>query len=1292
MVEYGTPMKDVSNRQYLLVWTFLVYLQLPVVYSIFRQLTLSRSKQKVASGTFCFRPAYRFRWNRSNLGAIGGILFEFVQHSYFCLPDQYIKRHTSATAVFELNIFGYRVGKQHQFWFTVGLVAFNALVLNLRVSIWGRAAHVLYNMSFVWLAVYFISGPLYVAIIVPLVRAVDCTTSPTIDGKVQDTSVPVLRWDPSLGACWQTEHTRMAWAGFTCLAVYITHATTLPSGTFKETMRSSQYDVLFVPLYLKWHFLLKGIFAVLYATVRTSSLEGEMSRVCLLVLINFSCLCLNLYMKPSSLSMVNRLRTATFTSACWIGISSLVALFPNRHLLFTDHNPEEIVINEILLVRMCLVGTAVILVYHVFAYHRYNTARQHIIVSCLRALGVTDIDIPSNNMNDEVLFTRLRSLTVSKAKADRTMKQQVKTRSVSHPRSLEQLVALTISMAERCKRMQQLLTRVAKHRTGDLATVPEGQKQREHAAVQLDKSEKEFMRKYKKDELFVYRAVLPSLHFLLTNAGKYSQRVQFQLCWIISNLALCEDLRCKLDNAQCIPVLFRIGTASRTRSGRTVDASDSGNNNVSDIADYPVSLALQKEALAACVNLLVEPSAVNHLIEYFHNIQAQQKQEDKNARSQGDIRGSKVEGALAALVRVLRTDLDLAPFASMLLRNIAQIPKYRSAMRREGAIPALATLALTNKAAYMVQAHSCYTLAMHALDDARHQSIYRAQGVAHRLLLSTRSVNGHKALAAMTLITNLSFHGFTSNFLGGKGNGGIENDNTTAGALLAAGALHRLNPLRYHADLRMRMRCRVAVHNLLQHLLHATFQQNVEIPREKIARNGNFSLGKRKSSVGQVTESFIRRSSSALEHGMAGVKWLNRRFSEALFDDETNAYSSSGLSEDTADNSLKKAKSEGKAIPPLARVRWHTWPSRLDSLEHMRALGSTRRMFVCTERGVPVNIVPISGHTFTSAEQLKDALVRSPKHGSLEAVVVRLVRKRKHQHRQPRHDHSGSSRKPKNRGAGSTVGPFESSQNGFSAKQGNTTQVAGATREDKDTSVHRNHQHKRHNNQAVRGEVVKTNSPYQNQDSGMVVFDSRGNVLTPSDVNHKRKQSIVAHSQRVKKVAQQHGPTNGKLRPAVTRNGQKKTMSDRDGDLIVRYRYKPEPGYVGQDSFSFRQPDQYSLLSSEDGDQENSLSRITRRQGKEVVVLVTVTQNESGGDIDDSAQTCGKEPQQKEKQPGFHFEPMPQQMNRANGSAGCEKELLIGLATCQYVLQVVVLQAKGVLTYPGYPKPYFCLF
>ena len=94
--------------------TFQGYLLIPVVYTILRQLALSKSAQTVASGTFCFRPAYRFRWTRSNLGAIGGIVFEFLQHAYFCLPEQVVKTRTTTTAVFELNIFGQRLGKRHQ--------------------------------------------------------------------------------------------------------------------------------------------------------------------------------------------------------------------------------------------------------------------------------------------------------------------------------------------------------------------------------------------------------------------------------------------------------------------------------------------------------------------------------------------------------------------------------------------------------------------------------------------------------------------------------------------------------------------------------------------------------------------------------------------------------------------------------------------------------------------------------------------------------------------------------------------------------------------------------------------------------------------------------------------------------------------------------------------------------------------------------------------------------------------------------------------------------------------------
>ena len=194
------------------------------------------------------------------------------------------------------------------------------------------------------------------------------------------------------------------------------------------------------------------------------------------------------------------------------------------------------------------------------------------------------------------------------------------------------------------------------------------------------------------------------------------------------------------------------------------------------------------------------------------------------------------------------------------------------------------------------------------------------------------------------------------------------------------------------------------------------------------------------------------------------------------------------------------------------------------------------------------------------------------------------------------------------------------------------------------------------------------------------MFDSRGNVLTPNEVNHKRKQSIVAHSRRVRTTSAQHRTlVHGKMQSNTNNtSGQK---PDRDGDLIVRYRYKPDPGYVGQDSFSFRQPNQYSLLSAEAEENENGLSRITRRRGKEVVVLVTVTQTEPTGDERDLSE--GNDPYMSNLH-GLHSAPSPQQIHRENNSnSSGANQLVAGLASCQYILQVVVLQARGVITYPG---------
>jgi hypothetical protein len=592
----------------------------------------------------------------------------------------------------------------------------------------------------------------------------------------------------------------------------------------------------------------------------------------------------------------------------------------------------------------------------------------------------------------------------------------------------------------------------------------------------------------------------------------------------------------------------------------------------------------------------------------------------------------------------------------------------------------LATLALTNKAAYTVQAYSCYALALHALDDARHQSIYRAQGVAHRLLLSTRSMNGHKALAALTLIANLSFHGLTS-----KTTKGVDGDNTVAGSFLAAGALHKLNPLRYHVDSRMRARCRVAVHNLLQHFLNTQLQQNIELPgttiiahkgrvKQKKSHGSNERSAKRKQSVGHIAQDLLRKSSNVLEHSMAGVKWLNRHFSEALFDDEANAYSSFSAEPSQNDPS---GHCGGKTIPPLARVRWHTWPSRLDSLEHMRSLGCTRRMLVCTERGVPVNIVPISGHVFSSAEQLKNALVKSPKHGSLEAVVVRLVWK----HNQ--YDNHGPNEKKRRsgRGTGSVVGPYKDT----------TLKLASGSAEGISNPQKSEAPQIQRPLKAVRGHVVnnKSHKSLQSQQN-VTVFDAKGNILTPNQVASTRKQSVVAHSQRVKELAVQHKRTKTRAKMSThdhkalaDRGNRPAKATDQKGELLVRYRYKPEPGYVGQDSFSFRQPDQYSLLGP-DGENEHRLSRMTRRRGKEVVVLVTVTHSEPAGDDETEGKDFTADEKRQQKSHNFAFEPIPQRIDRAsNMPKDWEKEMAAGLASCQYMLRVVILQAKGVVTYPG---------
>ena len=67
--------------------------------------------------------------------------------------------------------------------------------------------------------------------------------------------------------CWDKEHTNMAICALLGLAVFLIQMTLLPSGTFKETIIfDNELDLMFVPVYLQAHFLLKAIFCGVYVS------------------------------------------------------------------------------------------------------------------------------------------------------------------------------------------------------------------------------------------------------------------------------------------------------------------------------------------------------------------------------------------------------------------------------------------------------------------------------------------------------------------------------------------------------------------------------------------------------------------------------------------------------------------------------------------------------------------------------------------------------------------------------------------------------------------------------------------------------------------------------------------------------------------------------------------------------------------------------------------------------------------------------------------------------------------
>jgi hypothetical protein len=268
-------------------------------------------------GTFCFRPAFRFRLTTVNLLAVGGMTFEFFQLALFLLPPP-LAGGGGASAVLRQVLEGMGLPPRLYtvlFWSCVGVVVVQLVIILLRVVLTGQAARHLAGSRLCWIGVSLVSGPLFIAIVVALIKALVCNYEP---------SPPVLFAAPEV-VCWRGQHIFMVGAALGALAVYVPQAALMPAGTYKETMKNGSLDVLFVPLYLEAHVLLKAFFAATFVFFQNQETRWMWQvRAVLMLAIIIALGALNGFVAPSSLEAINVLRSTALVCCLWVACVSLI--------------------------------------------------------------------------------------------------------------------------------------------------------------------------------------------------------------------------------------------------------------------------------------------------------------------------------------------------------------------------------------------------------------------------------------------------------------------------------------------------------------------------------------------------------------------------------------------------------------------------------------------------------------------------------------------------------------------------------------------------------------------------------------------------------------------------------------------------------------------------------------------------------------------------------------------------------------------------------------------------------
>lgn len=284
----------------------------PVVYVVIQKMLASRSQSKIEEGTFCFKPACKVHVTQANFWALVGFFFEWIQHVLYVLPAGVVASKTA-----KLSDYPPFLQFEIYFWIAVSSSLACGLILIINAVAKGKLQYYFQRSYVVWFFVFNVGSPMYVTIVTILFMGLNCDYNLPIPSLVQDSNI----------LCYSPKHIQMQEVGLIAIAIYLVQHTLLPSGTFKETMRDNDLEIMFVPVYLQGSFFLKSIFCYIYVFFN----EDNWVRCIGLTLINILLLIFNYVMKPCSVGWVNVLRDTIYIHACISGIQALNFINPGSY-------------------------------------------------------------------------------------------------------------------------------------------------------------------------------------------------------------------------------------------------------------------------------------------------------------------------------------------------------------------------------------------------------------------------------------------------------------------------------------------------------------------------------------------------------------------------------------------------------------------------------------------------------------------------------------------------------------------------------------------------------------------------------------------------------------------------------------------------------------------------------------------------------------------------------------------------------------------------------------------------